>query len=81
MNKISVLMTVYNCEDYVRYAIDSILNQTYQNFEFIIKDDCSNDNSKKIIKEFKDDRIKIFELNKRLGRTKALNFGLKKCNQ
>ena len=80
MNKISVLMTVYNCEDYVRYAIDSILNQTYQNFEFIIVDDCSNDNSKKIIREFKDDRIKIFELNKRLGRTKALNFGLKKCN-
>ena len=53
MNKISVLMTVYNCEDYVRYAIDSILNQTYQNFEFIIVDDCSNDNSKKIIKNLK----------------------------
>ena len=50
--KISVIMAVYNCEDTVAEAIDSILNQTFQNFEFIICDDCSTDDTFKIVYEY-----------------------------
>ena len=45
--KISVLMTVYNAEKYVHDSIKSILDQIFKDFEFIIVDDCSTDNSKK----------------------------------
>ena len=77
--KISVLMTVYNAENYAEESINSILNQTYKNFEFIIVDDFSDDRSLEIIKNIKDERIKLYKLEKRYGRTKALNFGLRKC--
>jgi glycosyltransferase involved in cell wall biosynthesis len=49
---ISVVMPVYNAEEYLAQAIDSILAQSYQNFEFIIVDDASTDNSWKILKEY-----------------------------
>lgn len=57
--KISVLMPNYNCEKYIWEAIESILNQTFTDFEFIIIDDCSTDNSWEIIQNFaqKDKRI------------------------
>ena len=77
--KVSVLMTVYNCEKYVGNSIRSILNQTYKNFELIIVDDFSNDKTRRILKKIKNKKIKIYLLKKRLGRTKALNFGLKRC--
>lgn len=50
--KISVIMSVYNCEDTLRDAIDSILAQTYQNWEFIICNDCSTDSTFEICKEY-----------------------------
>ncbi|MBI9073494.1 MAG: glycosyltransferase [Melioribacteraceae bacterium] len=75
---ISVIMPVYNSELYLKEAIDSILNQTFQNFEFIIVDDGSEDNSKKIIKSYKDDRIRFFE-REHLGIVNQLNFGIKKA--
>jgi len=78
-DKVSVLMTVFNAEKYLELSIKSILNQTYKNWELIIIDDKSSDQSKKIIKKFKNNKIKYFFLKKKLGRTKALNFGLKKC--
>ena len=56
---ISVVMSVYNGERYLNYAIDSILKQTFSDFEFIIIDDGSKDNSNKIIESYKDKRIKI----------------------
>lgn len=61
MVKISVIMPVYNTEKYVWEAIESILNQDFQDFEFIIIDDCSTDYSYKICEEYamKDDRIKL----------------------
>lgn len=77
--KISILMTVYNSEKYVSKSIQSILNQTYKNFEFIIVDDFSNDKTRKILKKIKNKKVKIYLLQKRFGRTKALNYGLKKC--
>ncbi|CAF30635.1 glycosyltransferase [Methanococcus maripaludis] len=72
---ISVLMPNYNSEKYLNEAIESILNQTYENFEFIILDDCSTDNSWKIIQEYakKDKRINIFRNEKNLGRPKTYN--------
>ena len=57
MKKISVLMTVYNTEKYLNYAIKSVLKQTYKNFELIIVDDKSTDNSRKIIRKYKNKKI------------------------
>lgn len=77
---ISVVMPVYNAEKYVAEAIDSILNQTYGDFEFIIVDDCSTDNSYDIIRMYAetDNRIKLFrnDINSKLPKT--LNFGISK---
>lgn len=78
-NKISVVMTVYNAEKYIAESIQSILDQTYRDFELLIVDDFSNDKSINIAKQFKDNRIKIFRLKKRHGRTKALNYALNNC--
>ena len=76
MKRVSVLMTVYNTERYLAKSINSILNQKFKNFELIIVDDFSTDESGKILKKFKNNRIKKF-LKKHIGRTPALNFGLK----
>tara|TARA_B100001057_G_scaffold379862_1_gene385486 strand:+ start:534 stop:1364 length:831 start_codon:yes stop_codon:yes gene_type:complete len=78
--KISVLLTVFNEQEFINSSVKSILNQSYNNFEFIIIDDYSNDNTFKILKKIRDKRIKLYRLKKKLGRTKALNYGLKKCN-
>lgn len=77
---VSVIMPNYNGEKYLKEAIESILNQTYTNFEFIIVDDASTDNSWKIIQEYakKDKRIKGFRNKKNSGVTVTLNNGLKK---
>lgn len=68
---ISVIMGAYNCEKTIRQAVDSILAQTYANWEFVICDDCSTDNTLKILKEYerKDTRFKILhnDKNKRLA--------------
>lgn len=75
---VSVIMSNYNTpEEYLRTAIDSILNQTYTNFEFIIVDDCSTDASKDVIKSYRDSRIILIENEKNLGLTKSLNVALR----
>ncbi|MDA3838912.1 MAG: glycosyltransferase, partial [Candidatus Delongbacteria bacterium] len=73
--KISVIMSVYNSEKFLREAIDSILDQSFSDFEFIITDDCSTDNSLKILKEYsiKDDRIVLLKNSENIGLTKNLN--------
>lgn len=76
--KVSVLMTCYNAAKYIKFSIKSILSQTYKNWELIIIDDFSKDDSVKIIKQFKNKKIKLFTLKKHIGRTNALNYGLKK---
>ncbi len=74
---ISVIMSNYNTpEVYLKDAIESVLNQTYTNFEFIIIDDCSTDNSLEVIKEYNDKRIIVLENEQNLGITKSLNKGL-----
>ncbi|NPA55135.1 MAG: glycosyltransferase family 2 protein [Epsilonproteobacteria bacterium] len=78
--KISVLIDNYNYAKFLPECIDSVLSQTYQDFEIIIVDDGSRDNSKEIIEEYakKDDRIKpIFKENG--GQASAFNEGFKHC--
>jgi glycosyltransferase involved in cell wall biosynthesis len=74
--KISVILPVYNCQEFVSEAVISILNQTFSNFELIIIDDCSTDKTLEIIKSFDDSRIKIIEKPKNSGYTDSLNFGI-----
>ncbi|WP_202703967.1 MULTISPECIES: glycosyltransferase [Flavobacterium] len=74
--KISVLMPVYNCELYIEEAIDSILNQTFSDFEFIIIDDASLDSTVSIIKNYNDPRIQLIVKPQNSGLTNSLNFGL-----
>lgn len=76
MPKISVIMPVYNGEKYLREAIDSILNQTYEGFEFIIINDCSTDLTEEIIKSYNDSRIIYIKNEKNLGVALSLNKGL-----
>lgn len=64
---VSVMMAVYNSETYLKEAIDSILNQTYKNFEFIIANDGSKDRSRDIILSYTDPRIVYIENRENLG--------------
>jgi len=80
--KISVLTTIYNGERFLKETIESVLGQTFKDFEYIIVDDGSTDNTKKIIKDFKDSRIKYFHYGKNQGYFNlgnVVNFGLEKC--
>ena len=60
MSKISVIMPVYNAERYLRKTIDSLLNQTYADFEIVAVDDCSTDRSYEILKNIHDSRLKVY---------------------
>ncbi len=75
MYRISVVMTVYNSQKYVSEAIKSVLTQSFEDFEFIIVDDGSTDNTCSIIQSFSDERIKLIQ-NKHdfIG---SLNIGMK----
>lgn len=75
--KITVLMPIFNCELYIREAVESILNQRYTDFEFLIIDDASTDATLSIIKSFSDSRITIIEKPINSGYTNSLNSGLK----
>ncbi len=74
-------MAVFNGETYIQSAIESILGQTFKDFEFIIVDDGSTDNTLEIVRNFvfRDNRIKIIQNNCNLGLTKSLNKALKNC--
>jgi len=78
MPKISVIMSVYNSEKYLREAVLSVLGQTYKDFEFIIINDGSTDNSLKTLKEFEDQdsRIKLISRENK-GLVDSLNEGIK----
>ena len=67
MPLVSVVLTSYNHEKYLAASIESVLNQTFEDFELLICDDGSTDNSQEIIKNFKDSRIKIFLYNENRG--------------
>ena len=73
--KVSVLMPAYNVEKYIGEAIDSVLNQTFTDFEFIIVNDGSTDNTAKIIKQYakKDKRIRFIDNHSNLGISRTRN--------
>ena len=78
---VSVIMSNYNTDEtYLRKSIDSILSQTYENFEFIIVDDCSTNNSVEIIESYNDCRIKLIKNEQNIGITKSLNIAIKNAN-
>lgn len=72
MPKVSVILTSYNHEKYIAAAIESVLNQTFTDFELLIVDDGSKDNSQKIIRSYKDKRIKIFIHEKNIGAVQSV---------
>jgi len=75
MCKVSVVMSVYNAERYLEEAIESILNQTYQDFEFIIINDGSTDSSLDLINKYNDKRIRLIDQENK-GLSKSLNTGI-----
>jgi glycosyltransferase involved in cell wall biosynthesis len=74
--KISVIMSVYNGEKYLKEAIDSILNQTFKDFEFLIVNDASTDSTATILSQYTDSRIKVIENKPNKGLTYSLNLML-----
>ena len=77
MTEISVIMSAYNAGKYIGQAIESILMQSFTDFEFIIINDASTDQTNTKIFSFRDKRIKYIENKNRLGLTRSLNLGLK----
>ncbi|MBL8014072.1 MAG: glycosyltransferase [Candidatus Omnitrophica bacterium] len=73
---ISIVMSVYNGSEFLHAAIDSILNQSYQNFEFIIINDASTESTEDIVKSYTDSRIVYVRNSTNLGLTANLNKGL-----
>jgi len=76
---VSVVMAVYNCQKYLSCAIESILDQTFVDFEFIIADDASTDNSLDIIRNYasRDPRVRVVANSSNLGLTNSLNKAVK----
>ncbi|KRF60814.1 glycosyl transferase [Bacillus sp. Soil768D1] len=72
---ISIITPTYNCGKFIVETIDSVIKQTYQNWELIIVDDCSNDNTKELVREYtkQDNRIKYHLLEKNSGAAIARN--------
>ncbi|MFC2044652.1 glycosyltransferase family 2 protein [Chloroflexota bacterium] len=75
--RISVVMSVWNGERYLHEAINSVLQQTFADYEFIIVNDASTDSSQQIICSFHDDRIKVINNEENIGLTMSLNKAMK----
>lgn len=73
---VTVLMAVYNGSAFLPIAIDSILEQTYPAFKFLIVDDASTDDTREVIRAYEDNRIELICLEENVGQTAALNAGL-----
>jgi len=74
---VTVLMPCFNGGPYLRPAIESILHQTHRDFEFLIINDCSTDDSLETIRSFGDPRIRVHTNEQNMGQTKSLNVGLR----
>lgn len=77
---ISVVIPTYNREKTIKRSVESVLNQSYEDIEVIVVDDCSTDNTKSVIDSIKDKRLKYFRLAKNSGACAARNEGIKKSN-
>ncbi|MCX6536882.1 MAG: glycosyltransferase [Actinobacteria bacterium] len=74
--KVSVLMTCYNAASTIQESVNSIIAQTFNNWELVVVDNCSTDISLTVVKNLNDDRIRIIALDKNHGRTPALAIAL-----
>jgi glycosyltransferase involved in cell wall biosynthesis len=74
---ITVLLPAFNAEQYIEEAVQSILDQTYPHFELLVFDDGSTDRTLNILKNFKDDRLKVYPSKKNQGYVYHLNQGIK----
>lgn len=79
---VSIITPVYNCESLLEETIKCVLNQTYENWEMLLVDDCTPDNAAKIAKKYakKDNRIKYFKLEENSGAAIARNYALEQSN-
>lgn len=78
--KVSIIIPTYNRASLIKKAVESLLNQTYKNIEILIIDDCSTDDTEKVIKYYRDDRIIYTKLEINQGAPAARNFGISKAN-
>jgi teichuronic acid biosynthesis glycosyltransferase TuaG len=78
---VSIITACYNSENYISETINSVLNQTHQNWELLLVDDCSTDNTKSLIKKFQktEKRIKLFQLNENSGAAVARNKAIREA--
>lgn len=77
---VSIIMPTYNCAKFIGKTIESIIAQTYENWELIIVDDCSKDNTEEVVSEYKDNRIKYHRLENNSGAAVARTEAMKKAS-
>lgn len=76
---VSIIMPAYNAEKFIKQSIGSVLLQTYDNFELLVIDDCSNDQTVQAVRAFDDERVKLIQLLHNSGAAKARNEGIKEA--
>ena len=80
MNKlVSIITPSFNSSRFIEECIDSVLLQTYDNWELLIVDDCSSDNSSRLVKRYNDNRISLIELEKNVGAAETRNIAIRKA--
>src|SRR5690606_22137147 len=77
--EISIVTACYNSEKFIQATIQSVLEQTFENWEWIIVDDCSRDNSVELIHQHQDQRITLIALNENVGAAQARNIAVEKA--
>ena len=78
--KISIVMPLYNSEKFIKSAIESVLLQSFRDFELILVDDCSTDSTLEIVSKYDDPRIKIFHQKQNSGESSSRNLGIEVAN-
>lgn len=80
--KVSIIVPNYNCENFLEDTIQSVLNQTYKNWELLIVDDCSTDKSVEVIKQYadKDERIKLYINERNKGAAASRNWAMREAS-
>ncbi|WP_253687991.1 glycosyltransferase family A protein [Treponema sp. OMZ 792] len=78
--EITVVIPTYNKAAYISQTIESVLKQTYQDFEIVIVDDCSQDDTELVVQEYLSDRIRYFKHLRNWGPGATFNDGIEKAN-
>lgn len=77
---VSIIMPTYNCGKFIAQTIKTVIDQTYSNWELLIVDDCSKDDTEQVVSSFEDSRIKYYKLEKNSGAAVARNTAMKYAN-